>query len=273
MRNRLTILWLVVFTVLAFSINSSAQKRTLPAATSTPAPAGKSLLAAIDLPPGAVKIKETTVPAEIKTLLAEAATSQDTSKVKYRRGDSEVISWANAGNKAKSDQLIKKIESNLQLAGWKYESSKGNGVEPMMFSLVRAAPKPRRLAGFFLLKDNALFFALTELIREETSAVKVVNVAGKWNMIVEAQGQTVPVTLELEQDGTRVNGTFSSHVGDGTIEDGEIVGSTLTALAKLEVRGQIVPLKLKATISGDKMSGSLSGAGLPPISFTATKAR
>jgi hypothetical protein len=38
-------------------------------------------------------------------------------------------------------------------------------------------------------------------------------------------------------------------------------------------QNQVIDLDLKGTIDGDKMSGSLNGQGLPPISFTATRAQ
>ncbi len=109
--------------------------------------------------------------------------------------------------------------------------------------------------------------------KTDASAASGVNVTGKWNMIAEGQGQSMPVTIELKQDGENISGTFSSHVGNGTVPSGKVNGSTITALARMEVQGQIVELKLKGKIDGDKMSGSLSGAGLPPISFTATRAK
>ncbi len=107
----------------------------------------------------------------------------------------------------------------------------------------------------------------------ETDAAASVNVTGKWNMIAEGDGQSMPVMIELKQDGETITGTFSSHIGNGTVPSGNISGNTITAIAIIEVQGQKVELKLKGKINGDKMSGSLSGAMLPRITFTATKAK
>jgi WD40-like Beta Propeller Repeat len=100
-----------------------------------------------------------------------------------------------------------------------------------------------------------------------------VDVTGKWNMIVSAQGLSIPVTVEMEQQGEVVRGTFSSHAGGGTLRDGQMNGNAITAIARVNVQGQTVDLDLKGTINGEKMSGSLSGQGLPPISFTATRSQ
>lgn len=114
---------------------------------------------------------------------------------------------------------------------------------------------------------------LASSTKTDTNSAPLSNVTGKWNMIATGQGQSMPVTIELKQDGENITGTFSSHVGNGTVPSGKVVGNTITALARMEVQGQLVELRLKGKIDGDKMSGSLSGAGLPPISFTSTRAK
>ncbi|HEX8737215.1 MAG TPA: hypothetical protein VF721_17920 [Pyrinomonadaceae bacterium] len=274
MKNRLTILGLAVVTVLALSINNLAQNK------SAPEPISKSVLTGADLPPGAMKIKESSLPDEIKKSLANFATiiknmfQAVDQKANFRQGALEVISWSLSGNnKSKSEQITKKVESNLQTAGWKYEPSEEKGAAPALFSLVRTEPKPRRLIGFFALKDDSLFFVVTEIIREEANAATVINVTGKWNMIAETQGQYIPVLLELKQDGEIVSGTFSSHIGNGTIREVKVSGNIIKAIAKVEVQKQIVELKLDGTVEGEKMSGTLTAAGLPKISFTATKVK
>ncbi|MBA4185521.1 MAG: S9 family peptidase, partial [Acidobacteria bacterium] len=105
----------------------------------------------------------------------------------------------------------------------------------------------------------------------DMKAAPTVNVGGKWNMTANAGGQTIPITLELKQDSANLSGTLSSAMGGGTLTDGKVSGNTVMGTFKVEVQGQATELKLEGIMEGDKMTGTLSGAGLPPITFTATK--
>ncbi len=270
MLKKTFLLCLTTFALTFFCLNAPAQTRR------TPSSPNKSVLTEIELPAGAVKIAESDRPADVKTKLNALITLLNKelpagSKTKFQQGDSEVVSWTGIGvNSTKAAPLMKKIEGNFQAAKWKYELLKNKDADPTAFSLKRTQPKSRQLIGFFMTETDALLLVVAELAAVEAGGV---DVTGKWNMIGEAMGQSIPVTLELEQSGETVNGTFSSHLGNGTIQDIKVTGNTLDALAKVEVQGQIVELKLKGNVDGDKMKGTLNGKGLPPINFTATRAK
>ena len=102
-------------------------------------------------------------------------------------------------------------------------------------------------------------------------AAPSVNASGKWNVTADAGGQQIPITFNLKQDGSNFNGSLSSDLGGGSFENGKVSGKMLRGTARVEVQGQQMELKLEGTIEGDKMTGTLSGPGLPPITFTATK--
>jgi hypothetical protein len=102
-------------------------------------------------------------------------------------------------------------------------------------------------------------------------AAPSVNAGGKWNLMADADGQQVAVTLDLKQDGANVTGTLASDIANGTIENAKISGKMLMGTAKVDIQGQQMELKMEGTIEGDKMTGTFSGPGLPPITFTATK--
>ncbi len=106
----------------------------------------------------------------------------------------------------------------------------------------------------------------------ETNAAPTVDANGKWNLTANAGGQEIPISLELKQDGANLSGALSSAMGGGTIESGKVSGNALTATAKVEVQGQPMELQIEGTIDGGKMTGTMSGPGLPEITFTATKA-
>ena len=103
------------------------------------------------------------------------------------------------------------------------------------------------------------------------SAAPTVTQTGKWNLTADAGGQTIPIMLELKQDGTALNGSLSSPIGGGAIKNARFVGNLFAGTAQVDFQGQQMEIALKGTINGEKMTGTISGPGLPPISFTAIK--
>ena len=91
-------------------------------------------------------------------------------------------------------------------------------------------------------------------------------------MTANVGGDTVEVVLDLKQTGADFSGTVASMHGGGTVENGKISGDAVTGTMKVEIQGQPLQIQLDAKVAGDKMTGTMSGAGLPQISFTATKA-
>ncbi|MDQ3131661.1 MAG: S9 family peptidase [Acidobacteriota bacterium] len=107
--------------------------------------------------------------------------------------------------------------------------------------------------------------------KADMSAASGANVSGKWKMTADAGGQMLEVTLDLQQKGADFGGKLSSMHANGTIENGKVSGTNFTGTAKIEVQGQMMELKMEGKMEGDKMTGNLSGVGLPEIAFTAAK--
>jgi hypothetical protein len=102
---------------------------------------------------------------------------------------------------------------------------------------------------------------------EETS-----NVAGKWKLMVDFQGQQLPVTLKLEQDGEKLTGVLETMLGNGTIADGKISGNKLSAVASAEMQGQPIEFSIAGKVDGDAVSGTLSAPIVAdPLLFTGTR--
>jgi hypothetical protein len=99
------------------------------------------------------------------------------------------------------------------------------------------------------------------------------SLAGKWTAVAEAGGQQLEVQMDFKQDGSNLTGSLSSQFGGGTISDGKVSGKQFMANATVDLQGQSVALKIEGTIEGDKITGTMSGVGLPPVTFTATKAK
>ena len=95
------------------------------------------------------------------------------------------------------------------------------------------------------------------------------SVNGVWNLTIDLQGQKVPVTLTLKQDGATASGSIDSMLGKSDFAGAKIDGNKLTATAKMQAQGQELELNISATIDGDTMKGIINtGApGFPPLPF------
>ena len=104
-----------------------------------------------------------------------------------------------------------------------------------------------------------------------TSSSTAADVSGKWIMVAEAQGQSIPITTELKQTGSDFTGTTASPLGNGTIVGGKISGNTLTANFIADVQGNVVEFKMEAKIEGGKVNGTLKNAAFGTIPIVMTK--
>lgn len=89
------------------------------------------------------------------------------------------------------------------------------------------------------------------------------DVAGTWTLSLEFMGQSVPVTLVLEQEGSSVSGTLTTMLGESGFENGKVNGSKISAASVTELQGQQVEFLITATADGNKMEGSISSSMLP----------
>src|SRR4029078_5506750 len=55
------------------------------------------------------------------------------------------------------------------------------------------------------------------------------DVAGSWKLMLDFQGQQVPVSLTVEQDGESITGKLETVLGNGTISEGSAKGRKLSA--------------------------------------------
>jgi zinc protease len=99
-----------------------------------------------------------------------------------------------------------------------------------------------------------------------------VDVTGKWNLTLEVQGQQLPVTLTLKQDGEKVSGALDSMLGKGEIAGGKVSGNKVSATATTSVQGQNLELTLNGTVEGEEMKGTITAPMIPtPIPFSGKK--
>jgi zinc protease len=107
----------------------------------------------------------------------------------------------------------------------------------------------------------------------KAESVETANVAGKWKLTIDFQGQQMPVSMTLEQDGGDVTGILETTIGNGTIADGKVSGTKLIATANAEMMGQPIEFAIAGKVDGDAMSGTLSAPIVPdPLPFSGSKA-
>ncbi len=110
--------------------------------------------------------------------------------------------------------------------------------------------------------ENEAKYSVSE--DEETA-----NAAGKWKLVIDFQGQQLPVSLQLEQEGDVVTGMLETMLGNGKIENGVVNGSKLSAVALAEMQGKMVEFAIAGKIDGDTMSGTITAPIVPdPLPFT-----
>jgi hypothetical protein len=100
-----------------------------------------------------------------------------------------------------------------------------------------------------------------------TNAPALTNVAGRWNIVVDAGGQTITAVLNLTQQGNTISGTLESaqtgtvQITSGVMENGRFTLKTTS------------PVEL--TITGQASGGNVSGSIATPqgnAAFTGSKA-
>ncbi|MBC7898421.1 MAG: insulinase family protein [Saprospiraceae bacterium] len=113
-------------------------------------------------------------------------------------------------------------------------------------------------------KDIAVY---GKTIGEETA-----DVSGKWKLVLDFQGQNLPVSLTLVQNGEAVSGKLETMLGDGKIAEGKVRGVNLSATANAEIQGQSVEFVINGSVDGDSMNGTISAPIVPePLNFTGTR--
>lgn len=103
----------------------------------------------------------------------------------------------------------------------------------------------------------------------KSDAGETASVDGKWNLMIDFQGQQLPVSLNLAQSGDMVTGDLETMLGNGKIADGKVKGSKLSASASAEMQGQAVEFVISGLVEGDSMKGTITAPIVPePLSFT-----
>jgi len=97
----------------------------------------------------------------------------------------------------------------------------------------------------------------------KTMEAPTIDLTGNWGLMIDFQGQKLPVSLTLEQTDGKVSGKLDSMLGEGKIENGKVAGNSLSAVAVLETQGQAFEISINGSVENEEISGTLSGPQLP----------
>lgn len=104
-----------------------------------------------------------------------------------------------------------------------------------------------------------------------TTGATAANLTGKWNIIVQAPGQSFPFTLNLAQQGNTITGTVEGSGSASPISTGSIDNGTFTIETNITIGGQALPITIKGQAAGNQMSGTVT-APQGTADFTGTRA-
>ena len=101
---------------------------------------------------------------------------------------------------------------------------------------------------------------------------KVLNVAGKWNITIDAPGQSIDLTFDFEQSGTSLTGTLNApDLGGSTpIRNGKVTEDGFSFDATVSFQGTSLEINVTGTVNGDSVEGSV-GTAMGPAPFSGKK--
>lgn len=155
---------LFLLIVILSAVTVSAQEETEPAMSSA--------LTGAKLPAGAVRVLPSSVPAEISQSLASLVQAGEGKLVQDK---AEVIAWMDGSyKKANAASLMREVQDYLQVKGWLYEVG-GTEDELTFFSALKENPTRRAVLGYFIVTDEALVLAWTEVLPAGAHSADQVN--------------------------------------------------------------------------------------------------
>ena len=84
------------------------------------------------------------------------------------------------------------------------------------------------------------------------------DIGGAWRISWQGRGDSQQATMQIEQDGTKLSGTFQDSGGSSPVT-GNIAGNNV--FLSVQIQGRPMTLAFTGTIDGDKMSGTFQPQG------------
>jgi hypothetical protein len=92
----------------------------------------------------------------------------------------------------------------------------------------------------------------------ESNNSQPANIGGAWQISWQARNGSQQATVQIQQDGTKLSGTFQDSGGSSPLT-GTVAGNNLSF--SVQIQGRPMTLVFTATIDGDKMSGTFQPQG------------
>jgi zinc protease len=103
-------------------------------------------------------------------------------------------------------------------------------------------------------------------------STETADIEGVWQLSLDFQGQAVPVTLTLKQNGESISGFLETMLGTGEIKTGSVKGNKFTGTAVTDMQGQQLELSINGKLNGEGISGTISAPIVPePLIFTGVR--
>ena len=102
-------------------------------------------------------------------------------------------------------------------------------------------------------------------------AESAVAFGGEWEMEIDAQGQIISATLNIQQEGATFTGTLNMQGESLPLENGVINGNAISVTAVLDQGGQTLDIDITGTVEGDQASGEADAGPLGVARWTAER--
>ena len=86
------------------------------------------------------------------------------------------------------------------------------------------------------------------------------NIGGAWQISWEGRGGSQQATIQIQQDGSKLSGTFQDSGGSSSQLTGSVAGNNISFSVQIQ-GGRTITLAFTGTINGDKMSGTFQPQG------------
>jgi len=86
------------------------------------------------------------------------------------------------------------------------------------------------------------------------------NISGAWQISWEGRGGSRQATIQFQQDGSKLSGTFQDSAGGSSQLTGNIAGNNVSFSVQVQ-GGRAITLAFTGTVNGDKMSGTFQPQG------------
>ena len=93
----------------------------------------------------------------------------------------------------------------------------------------------------------------------ESNHSQPVNIGGAWQLSWQGRDGSQQATIQIQQDGSKLSGTFQSPRGSSQLT-GSVSGNNVSFSVQMQGR-RTITLVFAGTIDGDKMSGRLQPQG------------